>query len=57
MSHTAEMAAEIEAEPSLLVTHKSNFCGVVKAKPGGRRLRNGWAVGDADITKTQSVVV
>lgn len=32
MSNAAEMASEIWAETSFLVTYKSNFCAVVKAK-------------------------
>lgn len=32
VSKAAEIANEIWAETSLLVTHKSNFCEVVKAK-------------------------
>lgn len=32
VSKAAEIANEIWAETSLLVTHKSNFCDVVKAK-------------------------
>lgn len=49
--YIVEMVVEIGIELSLLEIYKSNFCGVVKVKLGGRRLRNGWVVGDVDITK------
>lgn len=38
MSNAVEKATDIWIETRLLVTHKSNFCGIVKAKARPKKI-------------------